>query len=182
MRVFGKIISTVIGLSMVVTGVAALFNPAGIFATLGLFLGISAFANGALAIVEWALFHKEQGLDVWNLAGAILTTAFGVFVLVSRAAQFAIDVFFAYVIAVWIIATGVMRIITAVRLYRLHKELDTVVVGKNWWLVMLAGILLVVLGVLCCVNALLPMALAGVFMAIGIIVAGCNIVSLVWVA
>lgn len=52
-----------------------------------------------------------------------------------------------YMAAIWLIVIGILRLIRSSRLHQFHKTFDTKIIARRWWVVMLNGILLIVLGI-----------------------------------
>ncbi len=75
--------------------------------------------------------------------------------------QLYVDLFIAYMSALWVLIIGILRLIRSSRLHQIHKEFDTQIIAKNWWIVMISGILLVLLGVLSLMNPAVTMAAVG---------------------
>ena len=115
--------------------------------------------------------------DGWTLAGAIVSLIFGIVLLGSNAMQLSVDLFVAYMAAIWLIVIGILRLIRSSRLHQFHKTFDTKVIAKRWWVVMLNGILLIVLGILSIMNPSITAFAIGTMMGLNVLFAGINLIS-----
>jgi len=82
-------------------------------------------------------------------------------------------------IAIWQIIIGVVGIVLSLKIRAERKELQTEYLGRNWWLILLTGVLLIACGIYGMINPAALINAAGVFLGLSIIVAGANIVSVV---
>lgn len=115
--------------------------------------------------------------DGWTLAGAIVSLIFGIVLLGSNAMQLSVDLFVAYMAAIWLIVIGILRLIRSSRLHQFHKTFDTKVIAKRWWVVMLNGILLIVLGILSIMNPSITAFAIGTMMGLNVLFASINLIS-----
>ena len=115
--------------------------------------------------------------DGWTLAGAIVSLIFGIVLLGSNAMQLSVDLFVAYMAAIWLIVIGILRLIRSSRLHQFHKTFDTKVIAKRWWVVMLNGILLIVLGILSMMNPSITAFAIGTMMGLNVLFASINLIS-----
>ena len=59
-------------------------------------------------------------------------------------------------------------------MHHLHKELHTETIAKHWWLVMLSGILMIVIGIFSLINPGVMAIAIGMLIGIDILFAGIN--------
>lgn len=128
-------------------------------------------------IVTWFELKKEGKADGWMLADGIVSCVFSLILRGSTALQLMVDVAIAYVAAIWILTIGIIRIVHAFKLRKVHKELDTKLLCSSWGLNLCFGILQVLFGILSLMNPSVIMAAMGVFIGLGIIVSGANLVT-----
>jgi len=124
------------GLCAILFGLATIAWPGATLATLVLFFGIFAIADGALALV--ALFDAAPSTRRWVLAlHGVVSLLAGVLAFVQPGST---ALAFVYLIAAWAILTGGATIVAAIEL---RKAID------NEWLLGLSGAaaLLFVLGI-----------------------------------
>lgn len=128
------------GLLAVVFGVLAFRHPIAAGLSLALLWGAWALAEGVVLLVT-AWQARGSGRSIWPLvAMGLLGVAAGVLTLLVPAAT---ATALLAMIAAWSLATGVLTIITAVRI---RKEIE----GE--WLLGLSGLLSVIFGVAVLVN------------------------------
>lgn len=172
-----RIITILIGIVMIVTGIYCLFTPVMTYMTLGYIVGFNMVADAIGGIVTWSSRKKEGEADGWTLAGAIISLLFGVVLLGSTAMQLAVDAVIVYIAAAWLVVIGILRIVHASRVHKLRKALDAEIIGKRWWLMMLIGILLVIGGVLSFINPTGLIIAIGILFGLNIIVAGAHLIA-----
>jgi uncharacterized membrane protein HdeD (DUF308 family) len=146
------------GLVALLFGLVVLFWPGLVFAVLALLFGIYAVVDGAITFVS-ALRSSERGVRRWLplTEGAVGVIAGLVAILLSGMTANGL----VYVIVGWALATGVLKILTAILL---RSEVE------NVWLLTGSGALSVLFGVLLAVLAGFEVpflaALIGAFAAI----------------
>jgi len=172
-----KTLGIVLGVLMIVGGLYCLFSPADTYLALAYVIGFSMIVDAVGRLVSWNRYRKAGMADGWMLADAILSLVFGLLLIGDAALQLSVDVFIAYAAAVWVLVHGVIHIIRAVRIHRFHKDWDTVLIGRNWWITLLFGILMALFGVLGLMNPGVIMTAIGIFIGLGIIASGAQMVS-----
>jgi uncharacterized membrane protein HdeD (DUF308 family) len=122
------------GLAAIVFGVLAWVQPGISLAAVVLLFGAYAMADGILA--SWTAIAGAKGHDhQWVLLiHGLLGIGIGILTFVAPGITALALLFY---IAIWAIATGVLQIVTAIRL---RKEI------KNEWMLILAGLASVVFG------------------------------------
>ena len=112
------------------------------------------------------------------LAGGILSALFGIILIVDVAAQLSADVFIAYMTAIWILVRACITIIRSFRARKFHKQFDTTLLGKNWWIRLIIGCLMLIFAILSLMNPTTVMAAVGTFIGLGIIVTGAETLTI----
>ncbi|MCR5097112.1 MAG: DUF308 domain-containing protein [Erysipelotrichaceae bacterium] len=175
-----RIITFILGIIMIICGVFCLFNPEMTYMTIGLVAGINMVIDAIGAIMLWIEIKRVyRQANIWALIAAIASAAFGVFLITNSQAQFVVDMTIIYMIAIWQIIIGVVGIVLSLKIRAERKELQTEYLGRNWWLILLTGVLLIACGIYGMINPAALINAAGVFLGLSIIVAGANIVSVV---
>ncbi len=177
MRTSFKIVSVILGILMIVSGIYCLATPGITFLAVGWIIGFNMIADAIGNIITWKDREDEGMADGWTLAGAIVSLIFGIVLLGSNAMQFSVNLFVAYMAAIWLIVIGILRLIRSSRLHQFHKTFDTNVIAKRWWVVMLNGILLIVLGILSMMNPSITAFAIGTMMGLNVLFAGINLIS-----
>lgn len=174
---FLKVISIMLGILIVIGGLYCLFYPGLTYLGIGYALGVVMLLDAVGRIYAWWQFKKAGEADGWMLTGAILSAVFGIVLIGNNAAQISVDVFIAYMSAIWILAHAVIAIIRSFRARKFHKRMNTVWIGKNWWLELMLGILMCIFAILSLMNPGVIMTAIGTFIGLGVIVAGANMIS-----
>ena len=178
MKTFGKVLSVILGILMIVGGLYCLFTPGLTYLSIGYVVGLSMVLDAIGRFVGWHKARKDGAADGWMLTNAILSAVFGFFILNSAALQLGVDVFIVYYIAVWMVCHGIVVIARAAQLCKIHKNWDTKKLGTHWYLPLTIGILMCVFGVLCMFKPIIMASTLGVFIGLGIISAGANLITL----
>ena len=169
-----KVLAIVLGVVMVLSGSYCLMTPELTFLAVSWIVGICMIIDGVGNITTWKV-RKELGFaDGWTLFAATLSLCLGVVVIASEAMQIAMDIFIAYLAAVWVLWIGILRLARSVKMHHLHKELSTETIAKHWWLVMLSGILMIVIGIFSLINPGIMAIAIGMLIGIDILFAGIN--------
>ncbi|MBO5567869.1 MAG: DUF308 domain-containing protein [Clostridia bacterium] len=177
MRTSFKIVSVILGILMIASGIYCLATPGITFLAVGWIIGFNMIADAIGNIITWK-DRKEEGMaDGWTLAGAIVSLIFGIVLLGSNAMQLSVDLFVAYMAAIWLIVIGILRLIRSSRLHQFHKTFDTKIIARRWWVVMLNGILLIVLGILSMMNPSITAFAIGTMIGLNVLFAGINLIS-----
>jgi uncharacterized membrane protein HdeD (DUF308 family) len=151
------------GIAAMLFGLAALFWPGLTLFTLIVFFGAYTFVDGVFAIVTGI---RGSGGRRWLLlADGVLGVLVGFIAFFSPGVTALVLL---YVIAVWAVLTGVLKVVMAIWL---RREID------NEWTMALSGVLWVLLGV---VLAVLPgVGLLSLSWLIGVFALGAGLTFLV---
>ena len=173
-----KVVSIIIGVLMIVSGLYCVFNPGLTYLGIGYAIGITMLLDGVGRIHAWWQYKREGQPDGWILAGGVISAIFGIILIMDAAAQLSVDVFIAYMAAIWILIHAILTIARAFRLRRIHKDYRTRIIGRNWGVKLCIGILLCIFAILSLMNPGVIMAAIGTFIGLGIIVAGANMITI----
>lgn len=100
------------------------------------------------------------------------------YILMSSAlAQVLTAVITAYIVAVWMVAKGIIRIISSLRVRKITKALDVKILGRSWGKVLAMGVLMTICGIFCMVYPYVLMIAIGIFVGISIISSGINLLT-----
>ncbi len=170
-----KILSIVLGVLLAIGGVYCLMTPIATYSVLSWLIGLAMLVEGIGSVVTWNDRRKLGFADGWTLLGAIVSIILGCILLVSYVAQFAVDLFIAYMIAAWFVIGGITRIIAAVKLRQFRDATGSAIDG-SWGLLLVLGIIIVILGVLCLFNPLAVMVGVGAMLGVAIIFSGIDLI------
>ena len=171
-----KALTIILGVLMLIGGVYCLLTPIATYSVLSWLIGLAMVVEGVGSVVSWNGRRKLGFADGWTLAGAIVSIILGVFLLGSFAAQFAVDLFIAYLIAVWLVIGGVSRIVASLKLRDFRKLGGMQSVGSHWGILLALGILVALLGILCLFNPTSVMVGVGFMLGLSIICVGVDLI------
>ena len=178
MNKVAKFLSVIFGVLMIIAGVSCLFTPVSTSLMLGYVVGLSMVFDAIGRFINWWQEKKNGLADGWMLAGAILSAVFGFFILNSAALQLSVDLFIVYYTACWLLFHGIFAIARAWKIRRLHKNWNTKMLGAHWYIPLCIGIFACVFGILCLFKPVIMASVIGVFIGLGIISAGANMITL----
>ncbi len=171
-----KVIGFILGCLLVVGGVYCIASPVVTFSILGWLFGLVMVVDGITGIFAYVGSRSMGMPSTWTLVAGIISLVLGSIVLGSIALQFALDQFFAYVVAFWLIFAGCSRSADAFRMRKLHNNGSDI--GKNWGLTLATGILILIFGILCLVEPLIAAISIGIVMGLGVVSAGISWITL----
>ena len=133
-------------------------------------------------IIAWFSIREYAPQSGWVLASSIISLVFGLMLVTSPMLQLSVGVFVVLLTGWWILALGIIRIVHAFHLLKIKRESPDFafgeMVGSNWWVALILGLLLGVLGVIVILNPLLGLGVIGVVVGCGMITAGINLIFL----
>ena len=180
MKVVGKILTFICGVYMIGAGCYCMFYPQYTYLAVGIIFGISMVLDAIATFALWWDTKDTPVGSIWTLIGSIISMVLGFYVINNTALQLGIDVFMIYYIAVWLIVRGISAIAVAHKIRKFHKTWNTTQLGVHWYLPLILGILMIVFG---CISIAKPGVMAttvGLFMGMGIVAAGINMLDLVF--
>ncbi len=172
-----KALAIILGILMIVSGVYCMMAPEIMFLTIGWVLGINMIADAIGNIATWSARRRIGLADGWTLAAGIISLIFGIALVGSESMQLAVDAFVAYMAASWLILIGMLRIVRALQLRRIHVELPGEVVAGYWWVPLVSGILLLIVGAFGLANPSVAAVAIGTVIGMSATVAGVNLVA-----
>ncbi len=177
-RLIVRLISLICGVFMIINGIYCLCNPTVSYSLVSYAVGWAMIFDAVGRFCNWWASRKDDTPDPWMLVGAVLSAVFAFFVLNSAALQTGVENFIVFYISIWLMCRGVLAILRANRVGEAHREFQTKVIGKNWWITLILGIIMLVFGFICMFNPVIIREVVGVFMGIGIIAAGAGLITL----
>lgn len=172
-----KILGMILGILMVISGIYCLFAPGLTYLNLGWAVGFSMLMDAITRIIAWAELKKESEADGLMLLDAIISCMFAVVLLSSTVMQLAVDHAIAYMASFWILVIGILRIVHAFKLRKVRTEMDAAVLGLSWVWRLCWGILMVTFGILSMMNPTIIMMTIGIFIGMGVISSGANLIT-----
>jgi uncharacterized membrane protein HdeD (DUF308 family) len=163
MRNFFKGLWLLSGLLMIGFGIYALFHPGATLVSLVAIAGWGVLISGVINIVAYLGMGRYVLPGVGGLVEGILTSLAGVLMLGN---QYFLAEMIPYLIAIWIIASGAVRLFSSVSMAK--KE----VVGWGW--VMLLGIGAILLGIVIFIRPLFAAMTMGIIVGVLLIENGVS--------
>lgn len=170
-----KAITIILGAIMLVGGVYCMIAPIETYSTLSWLIGAAMIVEGVGSALSWSERRRYGLADGWTLVGAIVSIVLGVFLLGSYAAQYAVDLFIAYIIAIWLVIGGVTRIAASIGIRNYQNQMGLGPAPINWVALLCLGILIVILGVLCIFNPTSVMVGVGFLLGLAIVFVGTGL-------
>ena len=171
-----RVLAIIFGILLVIGGGYCLLIPFETYAAIVWLIGLVMIVEGLGSAVTWSERRKLGLANGWTLAGAILSIVIGIFLLCSFAFKLAVDVYIAYLIALWLVFAGITRIAAAIDLRRYRNETGDKSPWTSWVGLLIVGILLIILGVLCIFNPWAVMLGVGFVLGWAIIFAGIGLI------
>ncbi len=163
-----KIVTIVVGVLLMLTGVWCLANPGALFLSLAFIIGIMMLISGFSHIVVYMTMEKQGERGGWIVADGALTAILGVIVLSNQLISDAmIPVFF----GMWILFTSIMRIMMA--LQKRATEDD-----KGWGWMFALGVLGILAGVYAFYNPILAGIAIVILVGVFFMIQGMNVIVL----
>ena len=127
-----KTLFVILGILMILAGITCFFTPVETSSVIPFIFGLAMVIDGIGRIIAW-------------FSIPMLQMSVGVFVVLLT--------------GWWILALGIIRIVHAFHLLKIKRESPDFVfgemIGSNWWVALILGLLLGVLGVIVILNPLL---------------------------
>ena len=185
-----KTLFVILGILMILAGITCFFTPVETSSVIPFIFGLAMVIDGIGRIIAWFSIREYAPRSGWVLASSIISLVFGLILTTSPMLQMSVGVFVVLLTGWWILALGIIRIVHAFHLLKIKRDHllkikrespDFVfgeMIGSNWWVALILGLLLGVLGVIVILNPLLGLGVIGVVVGCGMITAGINLIFL----
>ena len=181
-----KTLFVILGILMILAGITCFFTPVETSSVIPFIFGLAMVIDGIGRIIAWFSIREYAPRSGWVLASSIISLVFGLILTTSPMLQMSVGVFVVLLTGWWILALGIIlgiiRIVHAFHLLKIKRESPDFVfgemIGSNWWVALILGLLLGVLGVIVILNPLLGLGVIGVVVGCGMITAGINLIFL----
>ena len=170
-----KTLFVILGILMILAGITCFFTPIETSSVIPFIFGLAMVIDGIGRIIAWFSIREYAPQSGW--ASSMISLVFGLMLVTSPMLQLSVGVFVVLLTGWWILALGIIRIVHAFHLLKIKRESPDFafgeMVGSNWWVALILGLLLGVLGVIVILNPLLGLGVIGV-------VVGCFLSTNVW--
>ena len=175
-----KVLMAILGVLLAVCGFVMIVRPLQAFSTLGYVIGAVLLVNGIANIVLWFKMRKVEDVSTWFLISAILSVIIALAVLFDIMFKIAFEVVLVYIVAIWFVVIGIMRIVLAFKTRKAYKE-GLMPEGKAWGLILLMGILLLICGILCIAEPFILALTIGMLLGVNMMFCGIDLVAMAFV-
>ena len=173
---FGRVFAIIFGILIIIGGGYCIFTPVETFTTLSWLVAVVMVADGIANAVTWFQMRKMGVNNVWPLIGAIASVILGVVILFNFFAQYVVEMILIYMLAIWLIIGGAIRIFMSLKIRSAYNQGRDV--SQNWVPLLILGIAILIIGVISLFDPLGLMATIGVFMGITILSMGVGVIGL----
>ncbi|MCI8575429.1 MAG: hypothetical protein HFI09_03065 [Bacilli bacterium] len=132
------------GLLFFVSGFFCLIHPEVTLSSMAILLGIALIISGINDIIGYINIHHNMTDSGWILMEGIMAILFGVFCLFHH---FITALTIPIIFSVWVIYVGLTRVISSFNFKAISFS--------NWWLLLVFGILLIILGIMSLMDPLI---------------------------
>ena len=128
-----KVLTIISGVLLILVGVFCFANPGETFLALAFAIGIIMVMSSVIQGVAYVQGRGKNRSDNngWILTDAVITFLLGILILLN---QIAADVAVPMVFGLWVMFSGVLRLVTATQINRVQKR-------SNFWWTMATGAL-----------------------------------------
>ncbi len=158
-----SILSVILGVLLIIGGVACMFTPFGTFLAAGMIIAIMMFVYGIGGIVRF--FRKESG--ALELIASILAIIVGIIAIVRPGSTLVLDSLVLTLVAVWLLVKGVINIVVSI-------QAKNEIPGWGWGVA--AGVLSVIAGIIAFVNPAVAALTIGILMGLFFVECGIDMI------
>ena len=161
-----KALNIILGIIMIVCGIACMLTPAATFLSMGYFFAIMFFVYGLMGVIRAV---TKRDLDTINVVTSVLALIVGVIAIVKPGSTLALDAVILGCIAAWFLVEGCARMVMAWKV----KDFN-----KNWIWLFLIGVLGVILGVYSLIHPMAAVITAGLLIGFSFMQTGFNMLAM----
>ena len=148
---------------LIISGIYCFAHPVLTFSSLGWIVGVIVILSGFTNFGNWWNKRKSEISNIFDMLSALLTVMIGVLVLLNLGARLFTDVALVALFGLWIIVSGLLRIIASVK------------IKFSWWgFGVFWGVLLVIIGLYALLHPVVSLISLGWCIAFIFISQGIN--------
>lgn len=170
-----RILAFLVGLFIVMCGIYCTQMPQSSYIALSWVAGFVIIIDSMFQLYTWDHLKNRNFWNKWDLIGSLISLAIGIALVCSFGIRETFSMVMIYVFGGWMAVCGILRIIASIKLRSFHREFKTELLGKKWWVILTAGILLIAFGVLICVFPVQTESVIGILVGCGIILTGIHV-------
>lgn len=164
-----KVLTIIIGILLVIVGFFCLFTPGLTLLSVGWLLGLMLVLAGISIIVDYFVLRKAFPYSGWNLFLGIVTLVMGGILLINQGAQMVTDVIAIYMLGVWLLVMGIVRVVEAIQMRKTP--------GSGWGWILALGIIMAIIGVYSFFHPTVAAFTLAWLIGIYIIIAGVDLIT-----
>ena len=165
-----RTVQVIVGILMVIAGFYCIAAPGSADVVLMWIMVGALFVSAIANICSWNKRRKAGEANGWNLAGAIISLIIAIFLIVNIGARFLSLVILMYIIMGWMVVMGISRICMAIKV---RKD---PILGRNWGVMLVMGIIMVLAGLFGLARPLGAALAVGLIIGIDFVVCGFNFI------
>lgn len=166
---FLKMIWLISGILLIFAGIVTIVNPAGALGSIAFVLALVMLISGIFSLISFALSHDSIFGAGWVLTDGIFDILISIFLFSS---QYLTASVLPYIFGMWIIFTGITRMVTSLDLKKLGIQ--------GWYWLTLIGLIGVTFGMLSFFRPVVAAIAIGIFVGLFFIIQGVASVFL-WI-
>lgn len=166
MKIRTKILWVGAGVLLIAAGLWCLCTPGQVIADIAYILGVFTLISGLLSVVAYFLAGAGTFGGGWMFADGLITILLGGLLLAN---QWLVASLLPYVFSMWIMVSGITRLILGADLRKVGS--------RRWWVVLTEGIICLVLGLLSLFTPVTSAVAIGILAGIFLILSGLSIIN-----
>jgi len=170
-----RILAFLVGAFIVMCGVYCTKMPQQAYISLSWVAGFVIIIDSMMQLYTWDHLKNINFWNKWDIIGSIISLIIGIALICSFGVREKFSEIMIYVFGGWLVICGLLRIVSSLKLRDFHIEFKTELLGKKWWLILIAGIVLIAMGIVMCFYPLQAENVIGILVGIGIITTGLHV-------
>ena len=166
MKIRTKILWVGAGVLLIAAGVWCLCTHGQVIADIAYILGVFTLISGLLSVAAYFLAGAGTFGGGWMFADGLITILLGGLLLAN---QWLVSSLLPYVFSMWIMVSGITRLILGADLRKVGS--------RRWWVVLTEGIICLVLGLLSLFTPVTSAVAIGILAGIFLILSGLSIIN-----
>ena len=166
MKIRTKILWVGAGVLLIAAGIWCLCTPGQVIADIAYILGVFTLISGLLSVAAYFLAGAGTLGGGWMFADGLITVLLGGLLLAN---QWLVSSLLPYVFSMWIMVSGITRLILGADLRKVGS--------RRWWVVLTEGIICLVLGLLSLFTPVTSAVAIGILAGIFLILSGLSIIN-----
>lgn len=172
-----RVLGIIVGVLTIILGIYCFATPVLTFGVVAWLIAFAMIADGVAKLMVWREYKALGVSDTWALVGGILSIVLGVILAFSAVARVAADVFVAYMASFWLLFAGCVRVVRSFQMRHVRRTIASQMLGTNWGLAFVTGLVMIVLGIVCIANPVIVMVALGWQIGFAMILGGIGLIT-----